>query len=142
MRRSTLVALALVLVASAAIDAVVAVRASQTADESLHFEYGAHVLQLHPDHRYLGGFHDSQMPVSALNALLNTVADRLQKHHVPGSIPDVPTHIRSARAATILATLALTLLVFLWAYDLYGDSAAIAAAALCMLSPNLIAHGP
>src|SRR5277367_6751697 len=32
-------------------------------------------------------------------------------------------------------------MVFLWAYDLYGDSAAPAAAILCMLSPNLIAHG-
>ncbi len=141
MRRSTLVALGLVLVASAAIDAVVAQRASVTADEFLHFAYGAHVLKLHPDHKFNGGFYDSQMPVSALNAAFNAIPDVLGKHQSLGSLPDTPTHFRLARSATILATLALTLVVFLWSYDLYGDSAAIAASALCMLSPNLIAHG-
>ncbi len=50
-------------------------------------------------------------------------------------------HLLAARVATILATLALALLVYFWAYDLYGEGPALAACLLCTLSPNLIAHG-
>ena len=140
LRRSTLLGVGIVLLLSAGLDVIVALRASPTTDEWRHFEYGAHILQLHPDRRY-NGFYDSQMPISALNALFTATADRIGKVNATDSAGHGPSHFRTGRFATILATLILTVFVFLWSYDLYGDSAGIAAAVLCMLSPNLIAHG-
>ena len=125
---------------SALLDGIVALRASQTTDEWRHFEYGVHILHFHPDRHY-DGFYDSQMPMSALNALFTATADRIGKRDTRDSGGPAPSHFRTGRFATILATLTLTVFVFLWSYDLYGESAAIAASVLCMLSPNLIAHG-
>ena len=140
MRRSTLVGLGLILIFSAVLDCFVSMRASPTEDEFLHYQYGVHVLQFHPDHRY-NGFYDSQMPVSALNAAFDEIADHLSRHPSVPSKDGGPRHYRSARVPTILAALLLTVVVFFWSRDLYGDSAALAASVLCMLSPNLMAHG-
>jgi 4-amino-4-deoxy-L-arabinose transferase-like glycosyltransferase len=134
------ICLVLLLSLSAFLDTVVALRASATTDEALHLRYGTHILHLEPDH-YFGGFCDSQMPISALNAAPQVIASYLKSHHLHHSISAVLSHSKIARFPTILATLALGLLIYLWAYDLYGEGPALASCLLCTLSPNLIAHG-
>ncbi len=137
--RKSLLWLVLLLSLSALLDTVVAVKASVTTDEPLHVRYGEHILHLDPD-RLSGGPSDSQMPVSALNAAPLEIASYLEARHLLGPLSTELT-LWLVRLATILATLALGLLVYFWAYDLYGEGAALASCLLCTLSPNLIAHG-
>ncbi|MBI3447632.1 MAG: glycosyltransferase family 39 protein [Acidobacteria bacterium] len=49
--------------------------------------------------------------------------------------------LAAARAPIMLLTLALGALVFLWARDLAGDAAGLAALFLYCLEPNILAHG-
>ena len=138
--RKSLIYLVLLLVLSAVLDAIVAARASLTADEPNHVAYGKRVLYFEPDHD-IGGRSDSQMPISALNAAPLVIASQLESHHLLHPISALRNRFGVARVPTILATLVLELLVFVWAYELYGEEAALAACLLCVLSPNLIAHG-
>lgn len=138
--RKSLISLVLLLGTSAILNTVVAVRASTTIDEPHHIEYGSRILHFEPD-RLVGGICDSQMPVSALNAAPQVIASYLESHHLFHPIAAALNHFKVVRIPTILATLALDLLVYFWAYDLYGEAAALAACLLCVLSPNLIAHG-
>ena len=138
--RRSFISLVLLLGASALLDTIVAVRASTTVDEPHHIEYGARILHFEPD-RLAGGICDSQMPVSALNAAPQVIASYLESHHLFHPIAAALNHFKVIRIPTILATLALDLLVYFWAYDLYGEAAALASCLLCVLSPNLIAHG-
>jgi 4-amino-4-deoxy-L-arabinose transferase-like glycosyltransferase len=138
--RKSLIWVILLLGLSALLDMGVAAKASITTDEPLHVSYGVRVLHFEPDH-YVGGFSDSQMPISALNAAPQVIASHLESHHLLRPISAVLNHFKVARFPTILATLALNLLVYLWAYDLYGEGPALASCLLCTLSPNLIAHG-
>ncbi len=80
------------------------------------------------------------MPISALNAAPLEIVSHLEDRHLLGPV-SAQAKLLLARLATILATLALALLVYFWAYDLYGAAAAFASCLLCTLSPNLIAHG-
>ncbi|HUI85365.1 MAG TPA: glycosyltransferase family 39 protein [Candidatus Binatia bacterium] len=137
--RKSLVGLFLVLGLSAVLDTVVAWKASATIDESHHVQYGEKVLRFEPD-RLSDGFYDSQMPVSALNAAPLVLAAHFETRHLLRPF-SAQVKLVLVRIATILATLALNLLVYLWAYDLYGEAAALASCLLCALSPNLIAHG-
>ena len=140
-KSKSLVWLSLLLALSAVLNIVVALKASLTTDEPLHLSYGARVLRSQPDHLF-GGFTDSQMPISALNALPQVIADSLQKHNEFPRIADIlQQHGRLTRIPTILATLTLDLLVYLWAFELYGEWPALAACLLCVISPNLMAHG-
>jgi len=138
--RRSFIPLVLLLGTSAVLDTIVAVRASTTVDEPHHVEYGTRILHFEPD-RLAGGFCDSQMPVSALNAAPQVIAAYLESHHLFHPISAALDHFKVVRIPTILATLALELLVYLWAYDLYGEAAALVSCLLCVLSPNLIAHG-
>jgi 4-amino-4-deoxy-L-arabinose transferase-like glycosyltransferase len=138
--RRSLICLIVSLVLSLAIDIGVAVTASTTTDEYNHASYGLNVLRLEPDHRK-NGFHDSQMPISALNAAPLAIGSYLQERQLLPKVSKVLIRFKVTRFATILATLLLTVLVFLWTYDLYGEWPAMASCLLCMLAPNLIAHG-
>lgn len=138
--RRSLIPLVLLLVMAACLDAFVALKASITIDEPHHIDYGLRVLHLQPD-RQLGGICDSQMPVSALNALPQIVGTEMQKSGSLIPVAKILVHFKTARFPTIVATLTLDLLVFLWACDLYGEAAGLAACLLCVLSPNLMAHG-
>ncbi len=114
-----------------------------TADERKHSLYGLHILHFQPDRLDLtaGIYFDSQMPISAFNAVPHVVGLYLQKHHVFPHFASLLSQPRAARFPTILATLALTVMVCFWAYELYGPESALASCVLCILSPSLIAHG-
>lgn len=135
--RRTLVSLVLLLSFSAFLDAVVAVNASLTVDEPTHVGYGQLVLHGNPNRRLP---YDSQMPISALNAAPLEIASYLEARHMLRPLSG-DINLVLVRLATILATLTLGLLVFLWAYNLYGEGPALASCLLCTLSPNLMAHG-
>ena len=136
----SLIWLVLLLGLAALLDIVVAMRASITTDEPHHVSYGARILHFEPD-RLVGGFCDSQMPISALNAAPQVIASQLESHHLLRPISAALDKFKFARVPTILATLVLDLLVYFWAFDLYCEGAALAACLLCILSPNVIAHG-
>jgi 4-amino-4-deoxy-L-arabinose transferase-like glycosyltransferase len=138
--RRSLICLIASLVLSCAIDIGVAVMASPTTDEFNHASYGLDVLYFQPDHRK-HGFHDSQMPISALNAAPLAISSYLRAHQLLPRVSNVLFRFKATRFVTILATLLLTVLVFLWTYDLYGEWPAMASCLLCMLSPDLIANG-
>ena len=139
-RRSFVFVVVLLIAFSAFLDIFVALKMSGTTDEGKHLRYGAHILHLRPD-RLSGGYYDSQMPISALNAAPQVITLYFDRHHLRLPFAAALSSFRVSRFPTILATLALTLMVCWWAYDLYGAGPALAACLLCMLSPNLIAHG-
>lgn len=139
-KRRSFICLVLLLILSALIDINVALRASIIGDEYLHVKYGTHILHFRPD-RHFEGFFDSQIPISALNAAPQVIASHLESHALLRPLYAVLNHFKFTRIPTILATLILNLMVYLWAYDLYGAGPALASCLLCILSPNLIAHG-
>ena len=139
-RHRKLICLALLIGFSALLDEFVARKMSTTMDEPHHLLYGMHILEGQPD-RFYKGYFDSQMPISALNAVPGAVASYLAGHHVFPGLSRALSGLEAARFPTILATLALNLAVYFWAYDLYGAKAALAACLLCVISPSLIAHG-
>jgi hypothetical protein len=137
-RRTQLVCFILLACSSAVLDVIVAARMSITYDERMHLEYGERILRMQPDR---GPRLDSMMPVSALNAVPVVFASYLDAHNLFPRLSALLKKSRLTRIPSVLATVALNVLVYLWAYDLYGAEAALAAGLLCMLSPNLIAHG-
>ena len=140
-KSKSLVWLGVLLGLSAVLNIIVALTAATTTDEVLHIGYGIRILHFQPDHM-LNGLADSQMPISALNALPQVIAETLEQHHeLPRIAAILDLHFRLARIPTILATLLLDLLVYLWAFELYGEAPALAACLLCVISPNLLAHG-
>jgi hypothetical protein len=132
------ICLAVVIGVSAVLDSFVALSMSRTTDESRHLRYGTRILQFQPDR---DDSSDSQMPLSALNALPGAIGAYLDRQGLDSRAGAVLKDFRAARFATILATLVLTILIYFWARDLYGSGPALAASLLCALSPNLIAHG-
>jgi len=54
---------------------------------------------------------------------------------------DADRLLRSARVPIMLLTLALGVIVFLWAREIAGDAAALAATVLYAFEPNILAHG-
>ncbi len=138
--RKSVIALAVLLSFSFALNAGVAIKASITTDEPHHLLYAKHLMALEAD-RVLPGYCDSQMPISVLNALTGKVGEYIETHDLFPQRRAALNRLKAARLATILATLGLNLLVYLWALDLYGEVPAFAACLLCTLSPNLIAHG-
>jgi hypothetical protein len=105
-----------------------------TYDEFSHLLYGVRLVEGNSDR-----FDDSKMPVSAWNALPLAFSgvDEAQLTASPNQIEP----IRLARHASVLAGLALALVVFAWAYELYGYAAGLLALGLCVFEPNLLAHG-
>jgi 4-amino-4-deoxy-L-arabinose transferase-like glycosyltransferase len=138
--RRQVICLALLISLSALLNGIVAAKMSKTTDESQHLRYGIHILQGQPDRHYKGYF-DSQMPISALNAVPGALASYLAEHNLFPRLSAMLSGLGAERFPTILATLALNLLVYFWAFDLYGAEAALAACFLSVISPSLIAHG-
>ncbi len=111
---------------------------SITVDEEHHVAYGLKVLRGHPDR---GAFFDSQMPISALNAMPHFIADHLQAHRVLPRLAALLRRWQLGRASSVVALLLLDVVIFWWSYTLYGWAAGLAAVVMALLSPNLIAHG-
>lgn len=106
---------------------------STTYDEGTHLAYGSRGLEQRTFERDRNSF-DATMPVSVLNAW---VADVLRGEGEESR----RQKIFRARLATVALSLVLAVLVFLWAFELYGPRAGLVAAFLCALSPNILAHG-
>ena len=109
-----------------------------TYDEPWHLKNGLRLLQGNAQR-----FHDSKMPVSALNALpialLAGVPDqdsRLDNFVLEmGGLP-----LQAARLVTTLGSLLLGILVFLWSRRLYGPRSAALSLLAYTFSPNILAH--
>jgi 4-amino-4-deoxy-L-arabinose transferase-like glycosyltransferase len=128
----------LLLCLAAVLDTIVALRMSATFDETFHVSYGRNILHAQPDR--LPKF-NSQMPVSALNALPGAMASWLETHKLLPWCSNLLESFRATRFPTIFAALLLNVFIFLWVAELYGRGAALAACLLATISPNLIAHG-
>jgi 4-amino-4-deoxy-L-arabinose transferase-like glycosyltransferase len=123
-----------ILILAFVLDAIVAKSMSQTMDEADHIAYGMKVLRAAPDRSQ--PYMDSKTPATALNAL-----PRLISEHV-GSVPMLRKWLSGlVRLPSILSILVVRSFIYLFAREWYGSTAAIAAATLAALSPNLIAHG-
>ncbi len=138
-RRGLVISLAITVGIAGVLDTIVASRMSSTPDEGAHVEYGRRVLHGRPVRDRI--FFNSKMPISALNAIPEFAAERLEAHQVlPGAAARLHNP-KVARAASVVGLLALNVLVCLWARALYGPAAGIAASILVVFAPNLIAHG-
>lgn len=123
-----------ILILAFVLDAIVAKSMSQTMDEADHIAYGMKVLRASPDRSQ--PYMDSKTPATALNAL-----PRLISEHA-GSVPRLRKLLSSlVRLPSICSILVVISCIYLFAREWYGPNAAIAAATLAALSPNLIAHG-
>lgn len=137
-QRRLLIAFLAVIALAAALDGIVAGSMSPTSDEPDYLAYGQAVLRGQPDRSQT--YWDCKTPISALNAAPRALASRLN----PGQRAPLAKWLQSihvARAPSVLATLLLDLFLGLWAYDLFGMQAALAAFILAAFAPNLIAHG-
>jgi len=126
---------ALLLALLAVLSVVSMVDKSATHDERNHYRYGVRVLRGQLDEPSL-----QRMPVTALNVLPAWVRDRLGGPSYLQSRVD-PQSLFISRLPSIAVALALAWLVFVWARRLYGKTAAKIALVLCVLSPNILAHG-
>lgn len=104
---------------------------SLTTDESRHYQYGVNILDGKAER-----FDDSKMPFSALNALPGKIASRLPDGPIKAAFTDFLT----ARLMTILFSVAVALLIFVWTRSLYGVVPAFFALTLYIFDPNIIAH--
>jgi 4-amino-4-deoxy-L-arabinose transferase-like glycosyltransferase len=126
--------LLLILTIASVLDGVVAKKMSQTMDEGDHISYGVKILQRQPDRS--GLYFDSKTPITALNALPRVIAEHIE------NFPIIRRTLWSlVRLSSVLAALIVIIFIYRFAYDLYGEFAALIAAVLAALSPNLIAHG-
>lgn len=103
-----------------------------TTDEPSHYRYGMRIIN--GDSTRVNEM--SKMPVSAWNALPAKVAS-----YLPAA--DLKKYLEkdiTARLMTTLFSLAVAVMVFHWARELYGFIPAMAALTLYVLDPNIIAH--
>jgi hypothetical protein len=122
------------------LDVIVARTNSETLDEADHTAYGLQILRGQPD-RSTNDYFDSKTPITALNALPQLLAGRLDGRGASPRLIEVLRSYRLARVASVMGLLLLNVIVFLWAYELYGPAAGLASAIMVLASPNLIAHG-
>ena len=130
--------LLLILAFAFVLDVIVADSMSQTMDEGDHLEYGRRILRGQPDRS--GPYMDIKTPITALNAFPRAIGVRFDSRSFP-RIRKFFSSLTLARIPSILAGLALIGFIYQIAYELYGRVAALSAALLAALSPNLIAHG-
>jgi len=104
---------------------------SLTTDEPKHYRYGMNILNLNSDR-----FDDSKMPFSALNALPAKIADFIPVGFIRHTLQKEIT----ARMVTMLFSVLIALLVFLWSKTRYGLLPAFLSLLLYILDPNIIAH--
>ena len=104
---------------------------SLTADEAKHYRYGQDILAGDATR-----FDDSKMPVSALNVLPARLADALPA----GALQTWLQKFLAARLVTVLFSALVGLAIFFWAREMYGYGPALAALALYLFDPNILAH--
>ncbi|MCW5976783.1 MAG: glycosyltransferase family 39 protein [Bryobacteraceae bacterium] len=113
---------------------------SVTFDELAHFRYGRQFFSRQLDRSREPLRMDSKMPVSAMNVLPPAAGGVLQKAGVAPGLAERLVDVRSGRYVTVVFALLLGLLIYRWAGELYGRTAALFALAFFVFSPNLIAH--
>ena len=106
-------------------------RLSLTSDEAKHYRYGQNILAGDSNR-----FDDSKMPVSALNALPARLAEALPE----GALRDWLQKFLAARLATVFFSALTGLVIFSWAREMYGFVPGLAALALYLFDPNILAH--
>lgn len=120
------------------INGVVFLRAqSLTADEPSFYEYAVRFLQGKPDRIYPAS-DNSKMPVTVLNTLPR-VAEHLlhpQLRKTDGGFSD----ILNGRYVSLLISVLILLLVYLWASQLYSKRAGLFAAFLYSVCPNCLSN--
>ena len=102
-----------------------------TYDESFHLDYGNAILNHKPER---DPNNDSKMPISALNALPERLAQSW------GWQESFSKNMSYARAVTVLFSLLLAFYVFRWSKELYGTFAAFISLTLYTFSPTILAH--
>jgi hypothetical protein len=102
---------------------------SLTYDEPRHYQYGESIYQLNSD-RLMGD--DSKMPISVLNVFPVKLAEYIFHPKF--------TDIRIGRISTILVSLLLGCLCFLWVRSLYGKWVGLLGFGLFVFEPNILAH--
>ncbi len=107
-----------------------------TYDEGFHLRYGQNAL--HGDFGRREGQYDSTMPISMFNALPSFLGNELI---AKSQFKDDLNKLSAARCVTILGSLLLGWLIFIWSRQLYGDRAALLSLALYVFSPDILAHG-
>jgi hypothetical protein len=137
--RATGLCLFLVIGCAGVLDVFVARSMTTTYDEPQSVAYGEQILHGQPDRS--DPLFNSKSPLAAFNAIPRILAGCPNNEAIPPSLLKILCSIRVARLASIVGTLLLNVLVYRWAYDLYGTAAAMAASILVVFSPNLIAHG-
>lgn len=105
---------------------------SLTYDENGHYQYGRRTLHLNTDRTI-----DTTMPISALNAAPKELGRLLPQ----GLIRFLLSKFITARAVTVLFSLALGSLCYRWSNGIYGWHAAVLTLFLYAFEPNFIAHG-
>lgn len=123
-----------------ALNTIVAIKMAMTSDEPSHVGYGVAVLKGSPERSLTYFRFNSQMPVSALNALPHAVGKLLRTSGLAERLGERLSGFRAARFPTVLAAFGLCLLIYVYGKSLYGRTAALFAEGLCVLSPNIMAH--
>ena len=102
-----------------------------TYDEPQHFKYGEQIYELNSDR-----FDDSKMPISVLNVLPSRLAARI----VGDRLASIWQIMSIGRISTIVFSLGLGLLCFVWAKSMYGALVGLVTFGLYVLEPNIVAH--
>jgi hypothetical protein len=105
---------------------------SKTADENAHYLYGRNIVLKGDATR----FDDSKMPITALNALPR----KLGRNLPPGKVRSFLQEFWTARLVTLLFSVFVALVVFIWSRSLYGFVPALFSLTLYLFDPNIIAH--
>lgn len=114
-----------------------------TFDEPSFYSYGYQMLREHSGYRK-ENFHNSKMPVNALQALPQFLCERLNfspMFRVGGK--DIPYDIYRwwlSRLVTIGFGVLLLVVVGKWAHDLYGPKGALLSLWLASFCPTILAH--
>ena len=105
---------------------------SKTSDENAHYLYGRNIALQNDATR----FDDSKMPITALNALPR----KLGRDLPPGRVRSFIQEFWAARMVTLLFSVLVALVVFIWSRSLFGFIPALFSLTLYVLDPNILAH--
>lgn len=134
LKKSTFFVISILLVFFTGLGALSVQYISTTYDEKIHYAYGEELLQ--GDSRRTGIHGDSNMPVTAWNAL----PERMGFFLSDGPIRSFLTNFQTARYMTLIFSAATALLIFHWSRSLYGTIPGFVSLILYIFDPNIIAH--
>lgn len=113
---------------------------SVTYDEPAHYQYGLNILHGNPsryhNHDLQYWAFNSKMPISALNALPERLAEILP----PGTIQNLLLFNQAKRIPTMFFGVITGLFLFKFTKELYGQLAGFLSLFLYTFEPNIIAH--